>query len=65
MTTSDSLTGIAEELEAMTGGDREADHSRADDLLVNTINLLAPKRPEGGSVDRILAAYEAVEKWYA
>lgn len=60
-----SLTAIAEELEAMTGVDVEEEHARADELLINTIDLLAPRRPEGGAVDRVLAAYEAVRKWYA
>ena len=65
MTTLNSLTAIAEELEGMSDDDGERVHIRADELLINTINLLAPKRPEGGSVDRIIAAYEAVGKWYA
>lgn len=59
------LTKIAEEMEAMTGGDKEAEHSRADDLLLETIKRLSPKRPDGGAVDRIVASYAALDKWYA
>lgn len=55
-----TLEEIKAELEAMTGGDVESEHGRADDLLIEAIRYLAPDDCES-----LIEAYEAVPKWYA
>lgn len=58
-----TLGEIAREMEELADrkGDQEIDHGRADGLLLEAIELLAPL----SSASRIVAAYERVEKWYA
>jgi len=60
----DYLTG---QLSAMTGADREAVHVCADAVLVEAVRELQrmPEYYTNEEVERLIAAYEAVPKWYA
>lgn len=61
-----SLDDIENEMQAIAdnGGDTEADHGRADDLLGETIKaLVTPENEE--QLRRIWNAYCSVDKWYA
>ncbi len=62
----DRLDYLADQLEGMNGGDVEAEHARADALLIEALQFL---RDAGtfhtGQVDRLIAAYGTVRKWYA
>lgn len=62
----DRLDYLAEQLESMTGGDVEAEHSRADALLVEALRAI-PTLPSyrDEQIDRLITAYEGVRKWYA
>ncbi len=60
---------LDEILTEMTGwaepSDPEIAHGRADDLLVDLARTLARRSKHKEQVERILAKYEAVEKWYS
>lgn len=60
----DYITGAFEE---MRDGDVEAIHARADALLVETVRELVrlPSHYTDDEIERLLAAYEKVPKWYA
>lgn len=63
---SSRLDYFSEQMEAMNGGDPEADHSRADALLVEAIRLIPNLDSYSiAQLDRLVAAYEGVRKWYA
>jgi hypothetical protein len=49
-------------------GDVEVQHARADDLLIEALREIckyAKPHFTESEVDELIAAYEAVEKWYA
>jgi hypothetical protein len=47
------------------GVDIEADHSRADNLLVEALNSIANANVERVAIRALLDEYEKIEKWYA
>lgn len=59
------LQEILAQMTALTaGGDPEAEHGEADNLLIQTIHLLTTPEMEE-LISQIIEQYEEVEKWYA
>lgn len=53
---------------SFNGGDNEAEHSRADALLVEAIERLAPYAigtNDEGESEPLVAAFDRLVKWYA
>lgn len=63
------LDEIAADMEALrTNGDTEAAHGIADDLLIEALRSFKRGRraPDtAAQVDRLVAAFDALDKWYA
>jgi hypothetical protein len=62
-----SLEAIAIGMELWSVGlqDEEIAHGKADDLLLDAIRELGKQAGETEMAERIIAAWERVEKWYA
>jgi hypothetical protein len=55
-------------IKARGGGDKEADHSEADKLLCEALELIANENLVGGrryAVLRLVNTYNEIGKWYA
>jgi uncharacterized protein (DUF1800 family) len=59
---------IASEMEALTvgnGRDIEADHARADELLIEALQWASALAKLREPSERMVAAYRSISKWYA
>lgn len=60
------LPDIAQEMEALTNGDPEASHARADELLLEAIaRVVWTTSVDPQYADRIAFAFNRLQKWYA
>lgn len=58
------LDNIVDKLKALKGQAQEDAHMEADDLLIEALRVLARNRSVY-DVEPLIAAYDAIGKWYA